>query len=153
MRLNTIKPDEGSKKNARRVGRGHTRGKTCGRGHKGQKSRSGGKVHASFEGGQMPLQRRLPKTGFVARSSLSHEEVPLYKIASIIKRHALKDVKVDFTFLQKHGIIKSSTKTVKLILSGELTTAVSVHGLPATKGVVALLEKLGGSFNKELVSV
>lgn len=153
MRLNTLKPAEGSKKTARRVGRGHTRGKTCGRGHKGQKSRSGGKVSANFEGGQMPIQRRLPKTGFVSRSSLSHEEIPLYKIDSVLKKLDDKKVDIDMSFLHTYGIIKASTKTVKVILSGTLSKPVNLKGLTATKGVTALVEKAGGSVVKESVGV
>ena len=150
MRLNTLKPAEGSKKTARRLGRGHTRGKT---GHKGQKSRSGGKVSASFEGGQMPIQRRLPKTGFVSRSSLSHEEIPLYKIDSVLKKINDKKVDIDMAFLKAHGLIKATTKTVKIILSGTLSKPVNLKGLTATKGVTSLVEKDGGSVMKEPVSV
>lgn len=155
MRLNSLKPADGSKKNARRLGRGHTRGKTCGRGHKGQKSRSGGKVAASFEGGQMPIQRRLPKTGFVAHASLTHEEIPLYKLESVIKRLDDKSIVVDMEFLQRHAVIKASTKTVKIILSGSLSKPVTIEGLKVTRGAVSHIEKLGGKVQapEESVSV
>lgn len=155
MKLNTLKPAEGAKKNARRVGRGHTRGKTCCRGHKGLKSRSGGKVSASFEGGQTPLQRRLPKTGFVAHSSLSHEEIALYQLSSMIKKYDLKQPKITLALLKEKGVIRSTTKSVKVILSGKLDSVCHLIDLPATKGVQAHIKALGGSvsFTKETASV
>ena len=155
MKLNTIKPDEGAKKSALRVGRGHTRGKTCGRGHKGLKSRSGGKVSASFEGGQTPLQRRLPKTGFVAQSSLTHEEIALYQLASMMKKHDMKDPKITLATLKEKGLIRASTKTVKVILSGKLDASCHLIDVPATKGVKAHIKELGGSvtFTEEKAGV
>ncbi len=156
MELNTLKPAKGSKKAARRLGRGFTRGKTCGRGHKGQKSRSGGSVSAAFEGGQMPLQRRLPKVGFSSKTNISHSEVKLYSIQSVINKQALKKPKIDLEFLKQHKIIKSNTSSVKIILAGKLESAITVctctkligkteHDLiRVTAGAKQHIESLGG---------
>ena len=154
-KLNELKPAAGSKKSSRRLGRGHTRGKTCGRGHKGQKSRSGGKVSPNFEGGQMPIQRRLPKVGFVAHSSLTHEEITLYQLASMLKKHKLEAPKVTLETLKEYGMIRASTKSVKVILSGKLDQPCHLIDLPATKGVQAHLKEIGGSvsFTKETAGV
>src|SRR5689334_24032203 len=121
MELNTIKPAAGSKKNRRRVGRGigSGLGKTAGRGHKGQKARAGGFHKVGFEGGQMPLQRRIPKSGFRSRKSLFREEVRIADLNSMVS-----DV-VDMGTLRSEGLIKATTKQVKLIVAGELTRALT----------------------------
>ena len=140
MYLNTIKPSAGSKKKAKRVGRGigSTLGKTCGRGHKGQKSRSGGFHKVGFEGGQMPLQRRLPKVGFASRSKKYTAEVRLSE---------LKGLNVDVISLQtliENNLVPSITKKAKVIMSGELNEAVSIQGLGVTPGAKAIIESAGG---------
>lgn len=152
MSLNNLSPDKGSKKVGRRLGRGHTRGKTCGRGHKGQKSRSGGSIPRNFEGGQMPIQMRLPKTGFVAKKSLSHQEVTLYQLNSAIKKQEGKIEIINMDFLHSANVIKKSTKTVKIILSGELSGPVTIQNLPVTKGVKLYIEKLGGKIEEKETS-
>jgi len=140
MRLNTLSPAEGAKPSAKRVGRGigSGLGKTCGRGHKGQKSRSGGSVKPGFEGGQQPLQRRLPKFGFTSRVSRYTAEVRLSELsvvnADVIDLAALKDA----------DIITDKIKTVKVMLSGEITKAVTLKGIKATKGAKAAIEAAGG---------
>ncbi len=141
MYLNTIKPAEGSKKDRKRVGRGigSTLGKTCGRGHKGQKSRSGGFHKVGFEGGQMPLQRRLPKVGFTARKSKFTSEVRLNEIAKLSL-----DV-VTLEDLIKSNVVPAFTKVVKVIKSGEITSAVTLKGLKVTGGAKALIEAAGGT--------
>ncbi len=140
MRLNTLKPAEGSKRARKRVGRGigSGLGKTAGRGHKGQKSRSGGKVQIGFEGGQMPLQRRLPKVGFRSRKAKLTAEVRLDEIAKVEG-----DV-VDMEALYKADILPRSKSRAKIILSGEITRAVTVKGLRVTKGARAAIEAAGG---------
>ncbi len=140
MKLNTIKPAEGSKKPRLRVGRGIGSGvgKTCGRGHKGQHSRAGGYHKVGFEGGQMPLQRRLPKFGFTSRQSLERAEIRLHELEKISG-----DV-VDFLSLKAAKLINSSVKTVKIIASGELKKAVTVRGIKVTKGAKAAIEAAGG---------
>ncbi|VAW74123.1 LSU ribosomal protein L15p (L27Ae) [hydrothermal vent metagenome] len=140
MRLNTLKPADGSRPDAKRVGRGigSGLGKTAGRGHKGQKSRSGGFTKVGFEGGQMPLQRRLPKVGFTSRKSLVTEEVRLHELG------AVEDGAVDLVSLKAAGILKQSTLYAKIIASGEITTAVTVKGLRVTKGARAAIEAAGG---------
>jgi large subunit ribosomal protein L15 len=141
MRLNTIKPAAGSKKPRRRVGRGigSGLGKTAGRGHKGQKSRSGGFHKVGFEGGQMPLQRRLPKRGFVSRSRDDTVEVRLSDLAK------LPVADVDLTVLKAARVVPSAAKAAKVILSGKLDKAVKLTGLAATKGAKAAIEAAGGS--------
>ena len=141
MRLNTLKPAEGSKKDAKRVGRGigSGLGKTGGRGHKGQKSRSGGFHKVGFEGGQMPLQRRLPKVGFSSRKARFVAEVRLPELLKVEG-----DV-VDLLSLKAANIIGHQIKRAKVILSGEITTAVTVRGLGATKGARAAIEAAGGT--------
>jgi len=141
MYLNTIKPAEGSKKVRKRVGRGigSTLGKTCGRGHKGQKSRSGGFHKVGFEGGQMPLQRRLPKVGFTARKSKFTSEVRLNEIAKL----SLDVVTLDD--LIKSNVVPAFTKVAKVIKSGEITSAVTLKGLKVTGGAKALIEAAGGT--------
>jgi large subunit ribosomal protein L15 len=141
MRLNTIKPAEGSKKARRRVGRGigSGLGKTAGRGHKGQKSRSGGFHKVGFEGGQMPLQRRLPKRGFVSRAKNDTAEVRLSDLAR------LPLAEVDLLALKAAGVVPSLAKSAKVIKSGKLEKAVKLTGLGVTKGAKAVIEAAGGS--------
>ncbi len=140
MRLNTLKPAEGAKKAAKRVGRGigSGHGKTCGRGHKGQKSRSGGMPKIGFEGGQMPLYRRLPKVGFRSRKAAFTAEVRLNEIDAVSA-----DV-IDLLSLKAANVIRDNIKSVKIILSGEVTKAVTVSGLGVTKGARAAIEAAGG---------
>ncbi|MEE3002753.1 MAG: 50S ribosomal protein L15 [Pseudomonadota bacterium] len=141
MEINNLRPAEGSAKNKRRVGRGiGSRGKTCGRGHKGQKSR-GCLGMVGFEGGQMPLQRRVPKFGFISKKSLAAESVPTSMLAKIAQED---QAQVDLAVLKKYGIVKQSTKYVKIFLSGELNIKMKLHGLAVSKGAKAMLEKLGG---------
>lgn len=141
MRLNSIKPADGARKPARRVGRGigSGLGKTCGRGHKGQKSRSGGFHKQGFEGGQMPLQRRLPKRGFKSASLKYNAEVTL----SDLER--LGAAEVDLLVLKQAGLVRAIAKVVKVIKSGELTKAVKLTGVGATAGAKAAIEAAGGS--------
>jgi len=140
MFLNTIQESEGSRKKARRVGRGigSTLGKTCGRGHKGQKSRSGGYHKVGFEGGQMPLQRRLPKVGFVSRKKKYSAEVRLHEL------NGLAESTVDLQALVKANIVPAFTKTVKIIKSGEVMKPVTVQGIKVTAGAKASIEAAGG---------
>ena len=140
MKLNTISPAEGSKKSRKRVGRGigSTDGKTAGRGHKGQKSRSGGFHKVGFEGGQMPLQRRLPKRGFASKTARYNAEVRLYHI------EAMDADVIDVETLKKAGIVKHDAKKVKVINTGELGRAVTLKGLTVTKGAQAAIEAAGG---------
>jgi large subunit ribosomal protein L15 len=141
MRLNTIKPAAGSKKPRRRVGRGigSGLGKTAGRGHKGQKSRSGGFHKVGFEGGQMPLQRRLPKRGFVSPSRDDTAEVRLSDLAR------LPVADVDLLALKAAGIVPAGAKQAKVIKTGKLEKAVKLSGVLATKGAKAAIEAAGGS--------
>ena len=140
MRLNTLSPAEGSKQAPKRVGRGigSGLGKTCGKGHKGQKARSGGYHKVGFEGGQMPIQRRVPKFGFTSRKSLVTQEVRLHELSKI-----QGDI-VDMVSLQAAGLIKNTTQYAKIVLSGELKRKLTVQGIPATKGAKAAIEKAGG---------
>lgn len=141
MELNSIKPADGAKHAKRRVGRGigSGLGKTAGRGHKGQKSRAGGFHKVGFEGGQMPLQRRLPKRGFKSASLRFNAEVTL---ASLEK---LGLVEVDVLALKQAGLVGQLAKVVKVIKSGELTKAVKLTGIGATAGAKAAIEAAGGS--------
>ena len=141
MRLNTIKPAEGSKKPRRRVGRGigSGLGKTAGRGHKGQKSRSGGYHKVGFEGGQMPLQRRLPKRGFV---SLSRDDTAEVRLSDLAK---LPVDEIDLLSLKAAGLVPATVKTAKVIKTGKLERAVKLVGVLATKGAKAAIEAAGGS--------
>ncbi len=141
MRLNGLKPAEGSNKARRRVGRGigSGLGKTAGRGHKGQKSRSGGFHKVGFEGGQMPLQRRLPKRGFKSLTAGDTVEVRL----SDLER--LGATEIDLLSLKQAGVVHQLAKGAKVILSGELTRAVALKGITATKGAKAAIEAAGGS--------
>ncbi len=144
MRLNTIKPGPGSKSNRKRVGRGigSGLGKTCGRGHKGQKSRSGGFHKVGFEGGQMPLQRRLPKVGFTSRKAKYTAEVRLNELAKVET-----DV-IDLKALQDANILPHVIKRAKVILSGSIDKAVTVRGLGITKGAREAIEAAGGKIEE-----
>ena len=141
MRLNSLKPAEGSKKNRMRVGRGIgcTKGKTCGRGHKGQHSRTGLTHKIGFEGGQMPLHRRLPKLGFTSRKSLVRAEIRLSELNEVEG-----DV-INIVTLLQADLIDNSIKTVKIILSGAVNRAVTVKGIAVTKGALAAIKAAGGS--------
>ena len=141
MELNTIKPADGAKRVRRRVGRGigSGLGKTAGRGHKGQKSRAGGYHKVGFEGGQMPLQRRLPKRGFKSASLKYNAEVTL----SDLER--LGAAEVDVLVLKQAGLVRAIAKVVKVIKSGELTKAVKLTGVGATACAQAAVEAAGGS--------
>jgi len=144
MRLNTLSPAAGSKPSAKRVGRGigSGLGKTCGRGHKGQKSRSGGKVRAGFEGGQMPLKQRLPKYGFTSRKSLVTAEVRVSELKKVTS-----DM-VDLNSLKAANVITKNIEFVKVVLSGELDKAVTVKDLRVTKGAKAAIEAAGGKIEE-----
>jgi large subunit ribosomal protein L15 len=144
VRLNSLKPAAGSKKDGKRVGRGigSGLGKTCGRGHKGQKSRSGGFHKVGFEGGQMPLQRRLPKVGFTSRKARYSAEVRLHELAKVEA-----DV-VDLAALQAADILGDHIKKAKVILSGKLEKAVTVRGLGVTKGAREAIEAAGGKIEE-----
>ena len=141
MRLNTLKAAENSRPSAKRVGRGPGSGigKTCGRGMKGQKARSGGFHKTGFEGGQMPLQRRLPKRGFSARVNRHAVEIRLNELNNIDA-----DI-IDLAALKAAGIVTQVTDKAKVILSGEVTKAVKLKGITATKGALAAIEQAGGS--------
>jgi large subunit ribosomal protein L15 len=141
MELNTIKPSEGSKKSRRRVGRGigSGLGKTAGRGHKGQKSRAGGFHKVGFEGGQMPLQRRLPKRGFKSASLKYNAEVTLADLEK------LGADEVDVLTLKQAGLVREIAKVIKVIKSGELSRKVVLKGIGATAGAKAAIEAAGGS--------
>ena len=141
MELNTIKPADGAKKNRRRVGRGigSGLGKTAGRGHKGQKSRAGGYHKVGFEGGQMPLQRRLPKRGFKSQSAKFNGEISLAAL------ERLGASEVDLLTLKQAGLVGELIKNVKVIKSGELKKAVKLTGILATAGAKAAIEAAGGS--------
>jgi len=140
MKLNTISPAEGSKKDRKRVGRGigSGHGKTAGRGHKGQKARSGGYHKVGFEGGQMPLQRRLPKRGFSSRTARYNAEIRLYQL------QVMKADVIDMDLLKSESMVGHDTKKVKIINTGELTRAITVKGLAVTKGAQAAIEAAGG---------
>lgn len=141
MELNTIKPADGAKRARRRVGRGigSGLGKTAGRGHKGQKSRAGGYHKVGFEGGQMPLQRRLPKRGFKSALLKFNAEITL----SDLQR--LGQAEVDIFALKKAGLVREIAKVVKVIKSGEITSPVKLTGIGATAGAKAAIEAAGGS--------
>ncbi len=141
MNLNTIKPADGSKKNRRRVGRGigSGLGKTAGRGHKGQKSRAGGYHKVGFEGGQMPLQRRLPKRGFKSAQLKYNGQVTL----TDLERLAVDEV--DMLTLKQAGLVRQLVKHVKVIKTGELTRKLVLKGIGATVAAKAAIEALGGS--------
>ncbi|MDC3067154.1 50S ribosomal protein L15 [Pseudomonadota bacterium] len=144
MRLNNLHPGKGSNKSAKRKGRGigSGLGKTCGRGHKGQKSRSGGFHKTGFEGGQMPLQRRLPKYGFRSRTAKFCEELRL----DAFENSEFKTV--DIEMLRKENFIRRATKKVKIIGSGEITKPIKFVGIKATKSATKQIEKSGGSLEE-----
>ena len=140
MRLNTLKPASGSKRPRLRVGRGASagQGKTCGRGVKGQRARKGGYHKVGFEGGQMPIQRRLPKVGFRSQMASSRAEVRLSELAKVTG-----DV-VDLESLKKAGVVPMEAERAKVVLSGEIKKAVTLKGIAATKGARAAIESAGG---------
>ncbi|WAJ70756.1 50S ribosomal protein L15 [Catenovulum adriaticum] len=144
MYLNTLSPAPGSKPSAKRVGRGigSGLGKTGGRGHKGQKSRSGGSVKPGFEGGQMPLQRRLPKFGFTSRKSLVSDQVTLNEIAKVEG-----DI-VELATLKAAGLVKKHIQAVKIVKSGDVSRALTVKGLGVTKGAREAIEAAGGKIEE-----
>ena len=140
MRLNTLKPAPGSRRARLRVGRGASagQGKTCGRGTKGQRARKGGYHKVGFEGGQMPLQRRMPKVGFRSEIKRSRAEVRLHELAKV-------DASVvDLEALLKAGVVPPGTERAKVVLSGEIKKAVTLKGVAATKGARAAIEAAGG---------
>ena len=141
MRLNTVKPAQGAKHARKRVGRGigSGTGKTAGRGHKGQKARAGGYHKVGFEGGQMPLQRRLPKRGFVSMSEGLTAEVRLSEL------NAVKGKPIDLAVLKAAGVVARGALSAKVILKGKIERAVALKGLLATKGARAAIEAAGGS--------
>ena len=145
MELNNIKPADGAKHYKRRVGRGigSGLGKTAGRGHKGQKSRAGGYHKVGFEGGQMPLQRRLPKRGFKSQTAKFNAEVSLAALERLVSASNVADV--DMLTLKQAGLIGEMIKVVKVIKSGELKKAVKLNGIGATAGAKAAIEAAGGS--------
>lgn len=140
MRLNTLKSAPGARKSAKRVGRGigSGLGKTCGRGHKGQKSRSGGFHKVGFEGGQMPLQRRLPKVGFTSRVGRTTDQIRLHELTKVEG-----DV-VDLVALKAANLVRQDIKRVKVIASGKIEKAVTVRGLGVTAGAKSAIEAAGG---------
>lgn len=140
MQLNTLSPAAGSKPEGKRRGRGigSGLGKTGGRGGKGQTARQGGSVKPGFEGGQMPIQRRLPKFGFTSRKALGFQEVRLSELAKVDA-----DV-IDLAALKAAGVLKKDVKSTKVVLSGSIGKAVTLKGIPATKGAKAAIEAAGG---------
>lgn len=144
MNLNTLSPDPGSKPGKRRVGRGigSGLGKTCGKGHKGQKSRAGGYHKINFEGGQMPIQRRLPKMGFKSRVGRTIDQITLGELAGI------QAESIDLEVLKASGLVNKSIREVKVILSGEINVPVKLKGLRVTKGARAAIEQAGGSIEE-----
>jgi large subunit ribosomal protein L15 len=144
MELNNLKPGDGAKHSKKRVGRGigSGLGKTAGRGHKGQHSRSGGYKKIGFEGGQMPLHRRLPKRGFVSLSAADTAQVRLADLGKI----AVDEI--DLLVLKQAGMVSALAKTAKVILSGKLEKAVKLKGIAATKGARAAIEAAGGSISE-----
>jgi large subunit ribosomal protein L15 len=140
MNLNTLKPAPGAKTPAKRLGRGigSGKGKTCGRGHKGQRARAGGFHKVGFEGGQMPLQRRIPKSGFRSMKALATEEVRLSDLNFISEEF------VDITTLKAAGLIRNNTRFVKIISSGKLDKPLIIRGLPVTAGAQKAIEAVGG---------
>ena len=140
MKMNTLSPAEGSKKTRKRVGRGigSGLGKTAGRGHKGQKSRSGGTVKPGFEGGQMPLQRRVPKFGFTSKLAMGTAEVRLAELAKVDG-----DV-IDLAALKAANVVRRDMKRAKIVLQGEIDRAVTIRGVAISKGAREAVEKAGG---------
>jgi large subunit ribosomal protein L15 len=144
MRLNTLSPAPGSRKGTKRVGRGigSGTGKTCGRGHKGQKSRSGGSVRPGFEGGQMPLQKRLPKFGFSSRIARTTAQIRLSELNSVSAEL------IDLAALKAADLVRDDVLRARVFLSGELTKAVTVKGLAVTKGAREAIEQAGGKIEE-----
>ena len=144
MNLNTLKPALGEKTSKKRVGRGmgSGMGKTAGRGHKGQKARSGGFTKIGFEGGQMPLQRRLPKVGFSSRISIVTSQVTLGQLDRLTE----KDINIDV--LKKHNLITKNILRVKVMLSGEINRAINLVGIKATKGAKVAIEAAKGTISE-----
>lgn len=142
-RLNTLGPAPGSKKSRKRVGRGIAAGggKTCGRGHKGQRSRSGGNIRPGFEGGQLPLQKRIPAFGFRSRVGMKTAEVRTSELAAVI---ALGSEVVDLAALKAAGVVRKDVVRARLFLSGAVAGAVTVRGLAVSKGARAAVERAGG---------
>lgn len=140
MRLNTLAPAPGAKKSSKRVGRGigSGHGKTGGRGHKGQKSRSGGSVKPGFEGGQMPIQRRLPKFGFTSRKSMVSDQVTLSEIGKV------EGEVVSLETLKAAGLVKKEMLFVKVMKSGEISRAITISGLKVSKGALEAIQAAGG---------
>jgi len=140
MRLNTLRPAPGSRRSRLRVGRGASagQGKTCGRGTKGQRARKGGYHKVGFEGGQMPLQRRMPKVGFRSALKRSRAEVRLHELAKV------DAAVVDLEALVKAGVVPEGTERVKVVLAGEIKKAVTLKGVAATRGARAAIEAAGG---------
>jgi len=141
MELNTLKPAPGSRKPRLRVGRGASagQGKTCGRGVKGQRARKGGYHKVGFEGGQMPLQRRLPKVGFRSKIKATRAEVRLSELAKV------DAAVIDLEALKKAGVVPAQAESAKVVLSGEVNKAVTLKGVGATKGARAAIEAAGGT--------
>ena len=144
MNLNTLKPAIGEKTSRKRVGRGigSGMGKTAGRGHKGQKSRSGGFSKVGFEGGQMPLQRRLPKVGFSSRVSIITSQVTLSQLDKLTET----DINIDV--LKKHNLVTKNILRVKVMLSGEINRAINLFGIKPTKGAKAAIEAAKGTISE-----
>jgi large subunit ribosomal protein L15 len=144
MELNNIRPGEGAKKAKRRVGRGigSGLGKTAGRGHKGQKSRAGGYHKVGFEGGQMPMHRRLPKRGFVSLTKADTAHVRLFELAGL----AVEEI--DLLVLKQAGVIPATSRAAKVYLAGEIGKAVKLRGISVTKGARAAIESAGGSISE-----
>ena len=140
MQLNTLHPAPGSKTKSKRLGRGigSGKGKTCGRGHKGQRARAGGYHKVGFEGGQMPIQRRIPKSGFRSRMAQLREEIYLSDI------NALEATTIDFAVLIESGLIRFNTIDVKIIGTGEMNRAITVRGLSVTAGARKAIEAAKG---------
>ena len=147
MRLNTIKPAAGSKHSRKRAGRGMGSGlgKTCGRGHKGQHARSGGYHKVGFEGGQMPLQRRVPKLGFVSTKA-EVAEIRLHQLSKL-------DGDIDLAMLKKTGLVAKAITKAKIIAKGELNVAVTVKGLAVTAGARKVIEAAGGKIIEDTSSI
>jgi large subunit ribosomal protein L15 len=145
MRLNTLKPGQGSRKSGKRLGRGHSagQGKTSGRGVKGQHARSGGFHKVGFEGGQMPIQRRLPKVGFRSQMTKLSAEVRVHELARIT------DGVADLAALKAAGLVPRHAEKVKIIASGELAKAVNVVGVKVTPGARKIIEAAGGSITEQ----
>ena len=142
--LNELKPNAGSKADKKRVGRGGASGtgKTCGRGHKGQKSRTGGTIQVGFEGGQMPLQRRLPKVGFTSRVSSITSQVTLSQLDKLSE----KDITIDV--LKKYNLVTKNISRVKVMLSGEINRPINLVGIKPTKGAKAAIEAAKGTVSE-----